>query len=113
MRAWTWVLFAALGLAGCGYSSVDNEAVGQPKRLHNQTPVICTPYTDVDVSLGVMRDGVGSMSTHDEVFLVPNEKDRLALEQAIQTGKLVKIRYNIWRVVWCVPEHTITSVEVL
>jgi hypothetical protein len=26
---------------GCGYSSMDNELIAQPKKIFNQTPVVC------------------------------------------------------------------------
>lgn len=100
-------------LVGCGYSSVNNELVGQPKRTHNQTPVFCDDRTDVEVSLGVMRGGIGSISTHDTSLTVPNQKDVETLNQAIKDGKLVKIIYNTKRAAWCWEEEVVVSVNVV
>lgn len=107
-------LFSILvAMCGCGYSSVDNELIAQPKKIFHQTPLICPNRNDVDVSLGVMRDGVGSMSTHDIYLTVPNQKDLQTLETAINDGKLVKIHYNDYRFTWCQQSETVTSVEIV
>ncbi len=98
---------------GCGYSSIDNELVAQPKRMHNETPIICGDRVDVDLSLGFMKDGVGSMSTHDTTMLVSNSKHRDILNEAIQTNKLVKVHYDERRIVFCGPEQIVTGVEII
>lgn len=68
------VLTLPLALGGClGHTSRDNEAVGQVKRVHNNTPLLCPDYKDVDISLGVMRNGVGSMSTQDKWFFIQDD----------------------------------------
>lgn len=114
------VLFAAfLGylLMGCwGYASVDNAGVCQPKKLHHVTPLICGDYDEVDISLGVMRDGVGSMSTHDMTlsFDPSTQADSEAkLKEAIQAGKLVNLSYNQLRFSWCRDEEQVTKVEII
>lgn len=109
------VLFAAVATAatGCGYSSINNQTLGQPKRLHQETPLICGPFTDLDLSLGVMRNGVGSMSPHDELFYVPNKEDQVLLDQAIKDGKLVRITYDERRFQVCTQDYVITKVELL
>lgn len=98
---------------GCGNSSVDNELVAQPKRMHNETPIICGDRVDVDLSMGFMKDGVGSMSTHDTTMLVGNYKHKEILDEAIQNNKLVKVRYDQRRVVMCGPDQIITNVEII
>jgi hypothetical protein len=102
-----------IGLTACGYSSVENELISQPKKIFHQTPIFCPDRVDVDVSMGVMRNGVGSMSNQDVFLNVPNEKDVKTLEKAISEGKLVKIKYNVYRVVWCQPDDEVVSVEIL
>jgi hypothetical protein len=103
-------------LTGCwGYSSVDNDGVCQPKKIHHNTPLICGDYDSVDVSLGVMRDGVGSMSTHDMTLSFGPNKEALEkkLEGAIAAGKLVNLKYNDRRFSWCQETEQVTDVEVI
>ncbi len=108
------LLAIALLLAtGCGYTSVDNEDLGQPKKLYHQTPIVCPNRTDLDISLGVMRNGVGSMSTQDLYLTVPNQQDVDKLNTALAAGKLVKLHYNVLRITICQLADTVTSVDVL
>ena len=100
-------------LGGCGYSSTDNELIAQPKKVFHQTPIICPNRNDVDLSLGVMRGGVGSMSTQDMMLTVNDPKNVALLEKAIADGKLVKIHYNEFRFQWCQEESDLTSVEIV
>ncbi len=103
----------ATGCDACGNSSVNNELVGQPKRLHNETPIVCENRVDLDISLGFMKDGVGSVSTHDTHMTVPNPKDVETLNRAINENKLVKVYYNEARFNWCWQDQVIIGVEVL
>lgn len=48
------MLLTVLCLSSCGYNSVNNEAIGQPKKIIRATPVFCPDYNAVDLSLGVM-----------------------------------------------------------
>lgn len=98
-------------LASCGYSSRDNELVGQVKKVIAQTPIVCGDYHEADVSLGIMRNGVGSFSKEDVVLYVRNEADVPLLKQAAEEGFAVKISYDIKRLVLCVPDHWIDSVK--
>lgn len=109
----TMLMIALVGLlAGCGRSSIDNELVGQPKKVLHVNPLICPDYYAVDISLGVMRDGVGSMSTQDEWFYIPDHSDIETFKTAVDNGSLVKVRYDVYRVTFCVPNTAITHVEV-
>jgi hypothetical protein len=112
----TAVALISLGLTGClGNSSAGNEAVGQVKRVQHKTPILCPDYNHVDISLGVMRNGVGSMSTQDMWLYVPNALDNSVLTDAAQSGALVKISYDVARGRWfgCVETATVTAVTVL
>ncbi len=95
-------------------SSVDNEAVGQIKKILKKTPIVCPDYTEVDISLGVMRNGVGSMSREDVVLAVDNsESSAIAtLKHAAESGSIVKFTYDVKRVTVCWPDHRFTSVAV-
>lgn len=110
MKIFAAVLF--LSLAGCGYLSRDNEAVGQVKKFTKETPLICPNFSAIDLSLGVMRNGVGSMSSDDIWFYVP-ESETGVLKKAAEDGSLVKITYNMARINFCLPDHMITKAEPL
>ncbi len=101
------------GCDACGNSSVNNELVGQPKRLHNETPILCENRVDLDVSMGFMKDGVGSVSTADMHLTVPNREDVDRINRAINENKLVKLHYNVARVNLCWQQEVVTSVDVL
>ena len=109
MRSIIPILF----LAACGYSARSNELVGQVKRVVDKTPIVCGDYVEADVSLGVLRNGVGSMSKEDVDLYVPSDADAKILKGAAESGKIVKIAYDVKRVTWCVPDHWVTHVEVL
>lgn len=104
---------ALLMLSGCGNSSVDNELIGQVKKVSHVTPLLCFDYVDADISLGVMRNGVGSMSTQDQWLTVPREQDQKILAEAAQSGKIVKVTYRVARVMWCWNDHIVTSAEIV
>lgn len=104
-------LIVALILMGCGYSSRNNESIEQAKKVVNQTPILCNDRVDADISLGVMRGGVGSMSTEDLWLTVPHESDQKLLIEAAAKGKLVKVNYDIKRITWCWNDHIVTHVE--
>lgn len=110
------LLIAGLGaalIAGCGYTSQDNEMIGQVKKVQKNTPLICPDYTSVDVSLGVMRGGVGSMSSEDVWLTVDATDNERKLREANESGKLVKIKFEVWRLVVCKKDHVVRSVEVI
>lgn len=101
---------ALIPAAACGYSSKDNELVGQVKKVVTQTPILCGDYYEADVSLGVLRNGAGSFSKEDVVLYVQNPTHLPLLKQAAEEGFPVKVGYDIKRVTRCVPEHQLTSV---
>jgi hypothetical protein len=102
--------------AMCGLSSTGNEATGQVKKVQHKTPLLCGEYDEVDVSLGVIRNGVGSMSTQDQWFNLGNNPEVLAIfKKASENGALVKFRYDERRQgdVCRYSDHYITYVEML
>lgn len=108
-----FLLIATVLAAGCGQSSVDNELTGQVKRVKHVTPIICGNYSEVDVSLGVLRNGVGSMSKED-IWLLVEDKDQVTLlEKAAKDGDIVKVTYDVQRLTFCVPDHTLKTVEIV
>lgn len=110
-----WVLPVLL-LAGCmGHTSSGNELTGQVKRVQHKTPILCPDYVHVDISLGTMRNGVGSMSTQDIWLWVKNDADVAVLEKASRDGGIVKVSYDVARSRWfdCVEKEELTHVEVV
>lgn len=104
---------AAVLVSGCGYSSMNSELTGQVKYVQNQTPIFCYNYVFVDLSLGAMRGGTGSVSTQDVQLTVMTPEQADTLKKAATDGKLVKIIYNDRRFSLCQPETRIVSVEIL
>ena len=101
-------------LTGCwGYSSRNNELTGQVKYVERLTPIFCDDRVDADISLGVMRKGVGSMSTHDVIVYVPSDSDAKILTAAAESGQLVKIKYDEQRFSLCKPLVVVRSVTTL
>jgi hypothetical protein len=102
-----------LSLSACGYSSLDSEMMGQVKKVDHSNPIICPAYYRVDISLGILRNGVGSMSTQD-VWVTVDDKSHLdVLKAAAASGDLVKVTYDERRVVLCTEEKIVTKVEIV
>lgn len=106
-------LFVLLLLTSCGYSSRNNELIGQVKRVHSETPLICPDYDDVDISLGVIRNGVGSMSNQDVLMYIQKLEDTETLKRAAESGNLVRILYDRKRLTFCVQDMWIKKVEII
>lgn len=102
-----------LSLVSCGYSAKNSEMIGQVKSVTNETPILCNERNDVDISLGVLRNGVGSMSAEDVFLTISNEKDLAVLKEANESGKLVKVVYDFKRWTWCWNQRIVKSVEIV
>lgn len=107
------ILFAALIATACGYTSRDNELVGQAKKVVRNTPLVCPDWSVADISLGVMQNGVGSMSSQDVWLTVEDRHLFATLKTAVETGAIVKVRYDVRRVTFCIEDHVVTAVEIL
>lgn len=108
-----YLFILAFLFSGCGYSSRQNEMIGQVKKIAHQTPLICPNYAAADISLGVIRGGVGSMSTQDIWLTVDSKDDEKLLIDAAASGAIVKLNYDVARLTLCVEDHIITNVEVV
>ncbi len=104
---------ALSGCQACGYSSQQNDLTGQVKKVISRTPIICPDYTEVDVSLGYIRNGGGSVSKEDVVLSVHNQAFIPLLKQAADSGEPVKVTYNVFRASICEPEHELTAVQII
>lgn len=102
-----------VGLSGCGWSGRDSQMIGQVKKVMHNTPILCDDYMDAEISLGVMQNGTGSMSTEDKWVYVPNQDDYKLLQDADEKGSIVKVTYDTKRIRWCVEEEMVTKVELV
>lgn len=101
-------------MASCGYKSRDNEIIGQVTKIEKHTPLfLCVDFNTVTISLGVTRNGIGSVSHEDLILYVPTEELSKKLKSASEQGKLVKIKYDSARNKLCTPREILTSVEEL
>lgn len=107
------IVVALIALSGCGYSSKDNELVGQIKKTMNNTPFMFPDYKDCDVSLGVIRGNVGSMSNQDVWVRLDTPELFERAKKANETGAIVKITYDAKRFAWYGPERIATKLEVV
>lgn len=107
------LVIMVLVLASCGYSSKNNELIGQVKKVVKNTPIICPDYTDADISMGVMRNGVGSMSSEDAWMYIADPESLTVLKSANESGALVKVTYDVRRIAFCVDERMVTKVELV
>ena len=103
----------SLSLIACGNTQKDVETIGQVKRITFVTPLIWPSFKYVDISFGVMRNGVGSMSTEDVWIVVSDKTQENILKNAAETGQLVKAVYNKTRFPLLYPANRLESVEVV
>ena len=111
MKKTSFVL-VSLFLCGCGNTSVDGTLTGQAKKVTNVTPMFCSAYKAVDVSMGVMRNGTGSMSVNDEWMTIGDRVDNATidmLEKAAKDGSIIDVTFNTRRVPFCTEEYILTS----
>lgn len=102
-----------LVVMSCGYQSRDSELIAQVKKVKMVTPLICPDFVEVDLSLGVMRNGVGSMSSQDVWMYVHATEMVTVLKDAVESGALVKVTYDQKRTTICVPNEQISKVELV
>lgn len=103
-----------LTFTGCsGYDSQGNVVPGQVKKVEHLTPVFCGDYDIVDLSLGVMRNGNGSMSHEDLILYVPDPEMVTTFKEVSLRSGLVQVTYNTKRASLCHPRETVTSVLLL
>lgn len=107
------VLLLALSLSGCVFEARNNELIGQVKKVKNSTPILCPKRVDVDISLGIIRNGIGSMSSEDTWATVSNPEHIEILKNANENGSLVKITYDTYRLTFCQERINVTNVELV
>lgn len=103
-----------IALAGClGNSSSDNTLIAQVKKAKHVTPLLLPDYDSVDLSLGVMRNGVGSMSHEDMLMYVSDKALFKTMQDAADSGALVKVTYDTARFRFYVPHPMVTNVTIV
>jgi hypothetical protein len=113
MKTGAVLCMLSLMLCGCGNSAIDGELIGQAKKVTNVTPLLCPDYVAFDVSLGVMRNGTGSMSTQDVWFTVRPSVDIRLLKEAVDKGALVRVKYDRRRLAICTEDNILNAMEVV
>lgn len=100
-------------LSSCGYLEVGTKGLAQIKRIHKVTPLLCPDYTLIDVSLGVMQNGAGSMSKED-IEMVVTEDQAKQLDTVLSQGKgIIEMTYSRKRVSFCKEDRVMTGFTVL
>lgn len=110
MRKLLIMTMVVVCMSGCGKSSVDTEVIGQIKKLETRTPIVCGDYKQVDLSLGIVTNGTGSMS-RDDMTIQVTDKQFEELKRLQAENKLVTITYDTNRFVFCGLEQTATQVK--
>ena len=101
-------------LMGClGYSSKNSESIIQPKSIQMQTPIICPEVPILHGSLGIIRNGRGSISNQDVDMVITNDQDKYKIQTAIDSGYFLNVKYNTKRMVVCNSEHILVDVEIV
>ena len=113
MKSNITAMIAFVLLTSCGYSHRDNELVGQPKSIESTTPLLCPEQNILHMSLGVMRNGSGSMSTHDISINIPDSSMVAPLKRAVESGELINARTNEARFRWCNEEKELVSFVII
>ena len=103
--------FLCLGLAACGNSAVDGDLTGQAKKVTHVTPLFCPGYVAFDVSLGVMQNGTGSMSTQDVWFTVSDSIDVDKLKSAVADAMIVRVHFDTRRLPFCTENYIMRGFE--
>lgn len=101
------------GCQACGYSSQGNDLSGQVKKVVSHTPIVCPDYDEVDISMGYLNNGVGSISKEDVLLTIRNPQDVQPLRKAAQDGSIVKATYNVFRASPCEPDHELISFQIV
>lgn len=99
-------------VTACGYKSRGNELTGQVKKITHETPLLCPNRWDVDISLGVMRNGVGSVSTEDIWLTLDDSSLVEPFTKAMQDGAIVRVHYDTYRFTLCQARGNATKVTV-
>ena len=110
------ILSLLLLTSACGYSSVENEAVGQVKKVMNMNPIICPRYKMADIIIGSQQalyiQNASGAAPHT-MIVVTDEQDKV-LREAAEKGKTVKFTYDEERLVFCTDtDHFMRTVEII
>lgn len=102
-----------MAASSCGLTARDSEAVGQIKHVIKKTPIFCPDETLLDMSLGLMRNGTGSVSQENVWIRVSTPEQEKQLRDAATSGAPVRVTYDVQRVRFCWEERETTRVELI
>lgn len=95
------------------FNAKDGELIGQAKKIITATPIVCPNYEALDVSLGVMQNGTGSMSTHDVWLTIKDVEDLKKMKEAVEKASIIKVHYDSRRIAICTEDLIATGFEVV
>lgn len=61
--------------------------------------------------MGIMRNGVGSMSTKDMTLTIWNKADLAVFDQAARDASIVEVTYSTWRFAPCREDDVVQYVK--
>lgn len=110
------ILLTTLLATSCGYFSIDNEAVGQVKKVMNMNPIFCSNYKMADIIIGSQQalyiQNASGAAPHI-LIVVTSEQDKI-LREASEKRKAVKFTYSEKRISFCTEtEEFMNSVEII
>ncbi len=116
---WAVVLgiFFGIYLLYTGFTTMyalDGELIGQAKKIRLATPLwssICPTYYSLNVSVGVIQNGTGSMSTQDVWLTVRDTADLPAMQKAVEAGAIVKVKFDTRRLAACTDDYYVTAFQ--
>lgn len=103
------ILLPSCSASNCGYSQKGNETVGYVKFVTNETPLLCPNHTQTVIDMKTP----GVMTSEKWGFYVKSEADAQTLRDANRQGKQVRITSDTYRWTWCIPDDSLTKVEIL
>lgn len=105
------LLLLSVLVSGCGYSGRQGEAIGQAKKVTRVTNLLCEDYDAFDVSLGVMQNGTGSVSTQDVWYTVYDVRLLDKLRDFAVRGAIVRVSYDTRRCPFCTEKYVLLGAE--
>lgn len=105
------LLGAALLLSSCGNSATDIELTGQLKAAGVATNLICPDYFYLDMSMGVIKDGTGSVSKDDIFVTLYGRQEYKKYQELAKVGAIITVHANMRRAAFCTETYIMIKEE--
>lgn len=103
------IALSGISASACSPPAANGTIVGKVMHLNTITPAICSSYDVAVVSTAAEVDQFGN-TTHLPEIVVPFEFRR-DFAEAVNTGKIVRITYDRWKVTPCSAPLWATSIS--